>query len=40
MMEIHGKVKASQSISGSTKSTSAINGELDNEIKNRCCSVQ
>lgn len=35
MMEIHGKVKASQSISGSAKSTSAINGELDNEIKNR-----
>lgn len=34
-MEIHGKVSTSQSISGKTSATSAVTGDIDNEIKDR-----
>lgn len=35
MTEIHGKVKTSQRIGGKIKATSAVNGELDKDVKDR-----
>lgn len=35
MTEIHGKVKTSQSIGGKVSASSAVNGELDKDVKDR-----
>ena len=35
MTEIHGKVKTGQSINGSVSSTSAVNGGIDKDVKDR-----
>lgn len=35
MSEIHGKVRTSQSIGGKVKANSAVNGELDKDVKDR-----